>query len=104
MYDDSVNAPTGGPNSGFEPTRRNRRRKRAWLVAGCAALSYWVLPIGAAAETQLRVTGGVTIEASASQLTGGSELDARLLDDAGHAVSGGLLQIKPLNGVLPSSA
>ncbi|MEI9938861.1 MAG: hypothetical protein WDO69_16710 [Pseudomonadota bacterium] len=66
-------------------------------------------PIGAAAETtregvQLRVTGSLIIEASASQLPGGSELEARLLDDAGHAVPGALLQIKPLNASLPLSA
>jgi len=46
---------------------------------------------------QLRVTGSLTIEASASQLASGSELQARLLDDAGHAVPGALLSIKPVN-------
>jgi len=39
----------------------------------------------------------LTIEASASQLPTGTELEARLLDDAGHGVPGRLLQIKPLN-------
>ncbi|HKO46224.1 MAG TPA: carboxypeptidase-like regulatory domain-containing protein [Polyangiaceae bacterium] len=46
----------------------------------------------------------MTIEASASQLPGGSELEARLLDDAGRAVPGGILQIKLLNGAPPLSA
>ncbi len=106
MYDVSVKTPTGGPKEGLEPTRRNTPRSRAWIAPGCAALSYLLLPIGAAAEptrfaipaaVQLRVTGSVTIEASASQLPSGSELEARLLDDAGHAVPGALLQIKPLS-------
>jgi len=110
MYDDSVKTPTGGPNEGLEPTRRIAPPSRAWFAAGCAALSYWLAPIGAAAETthfatpdgvQLRITGTLTIEASASQLSGGSELEARLLDDAGHAVPGALLQIKPLNASGP---
>ena len=112
MYDDSVNTPTGGPNHGLEPTRRNAPRTRAWFVAGCTALSYSLVPIAAAETThpaipggaQLRVTGTLTIEASASQLPGGSELEARLLDDAGHAVPGAVLQIKPLPGTAPLSA
>ncbi|HEY3253327.1 MAG TPA: hypothetical protein VGJ91_05245, partial [Polyangiaceae bacterium] len=108
MYDDSVNAPTGGPNEGREPTRRNA--PRAWFSAACAAVSYLLAAMPAVAETtrsatpdgvQLRVTGSLTIEASASQLPGGTELEARLLDDAGHAVPGRLLQIKPLNATLP---
>jgi len=113
MYDDSVKTPTGGPNEGLEPTRRNTPRSRRWFATGCAALSYCLAARGAAAETtrsvipdgvQLRVTGSLTIEASASQLAGGSELEARLLDDAGHAVPGRMLQIKPLNVSAPVSA
>ena len=113
MYDAAVKAPTGGPNEGREPTRRNAPRRRAWLGAACAALSYSLAPAGAAAETtrsppseavRLRVTGSLTIEASASQLPGASEVEARLLDDAGHAVPGALLQIKPLNASGPLSA
>jgi hypothetical protein len=53
---------------------------------------------------QLRITGSLTIEASASQLASGSELQARLLDDAGHAVPGALLSITPLNASGPISA
>ncbi|HYP78238.1 MAG TPA: carboxypeptidase-like regulatory domain-containing protein [Polyangiaceae bacterium] len=71
------------------------------LAAVYAALSYWLTPCSAAAETQLRVTGSLTIEASASQLPAGSELSARLLDDAGHGVAGRQLQIKPLNASGP---
>jgi len=104
VYDDSVKTPTGGPNERTEPTRRNAPRSRAWLVAGCAALSYSLAPLAATAETQLRVTGSLTIEASASQLSGGSEVEARLLDDAGHAVPGVLLQLKPLNANAALSA
>lgn len=92
-----MKTPTGGPNEGLEPTRRNTPRSRLWFAAGCAALSYWLAERGAAAETQLRVTGSLTIEASAAQLPGGSQLEARLLDDAGHAVPGRTLQIKPLH-------
>jgi hypothetical protein len=106
MYDDSVNAPTGGPNQGLEPTRRIAPWSLAWFAAGCAGLSYLLAPAAALAEAtrsaqpegvRLRVTGSLTIEASASQLSGASELEARLIDDAGHAVPGALLQIKPLN-------
>jgi len=61
------------------------------------ALSYCFAPLRASAEAQLRITGSSTIEASASQLGGATELDARLLDDAGHAIPGRLLQIKPLH-------
>jgi len=101
MYDDEVKTPTGGPNEGLQPTRRNTPQSRRWFAAGCAALSYWLAEPGAAAETQLRVTGSLTIEASAAQLPGGSQLEARLLDDAGHAVPGRTLQIKPLRVGLP---
>ena len=38
MYDDSVKTPTGGPNEGLEPTRRNA--PRLWFAAGCAVVSY----------------------------------------------------------------
>ncbi|MEI9948630.1 MAG: hypothetical protein WDO74_06500 [Pseudomonadota bacterium] len=107
-----MKAPTGGPNEGHDPTRR-MPPSRAWCAAGCAALSYLLVPIGAAAETtrfalaegvQLRVTGSLTIEASASQLPGGSELEARLIDDGGHPLPGALLQIKPLNTTLALAA
>ena len=112
-YDDSVKAPTRGPNEGLEPTRRNAPLRRARFLVGCAALSYLLAAIGARADTtrsaipegvQLRVTGSLTIEASASQLASGSELEARLLDDAGRAVPGALLSIKPLNASGPLSA
>ena len=100
----AVKAPTGGPNEGPKPTRRNTPPARSWLAVGCAALSYSLATQDASAQparlpdaVQLRVTGTLTIEASASQLPGGSELEARLVDDAGHAVAGALLQIKPLN-------
>jgi len=97
MYDVSVKTPTGGPNEGLQPTRRTTPHRRARFVAGCAALSYWLTPVAAVAETQLRVIGSLTIEASASELAGASELEARLLDDAGHAVPGRQLRIKPLS-------
>ncbi|HET7541622.1 MAG TPA: hypothetical protein VFK05_17230 [Polyangiaceae bacterium] len=61
------------------------------------ALSYCLAPLRASADTQLRIIGSTSIEASASQLGNGTELEARLLDDAGHAVPGRVLQIKPLN-------
>jgi len=111
MYDVSVNAPTGGPNERAKRTRRNT--PRVWIATGCAVLSHWLAPANASAETtrsglpegvQLRVTGTLTIEASASQLPGSSELSARLLDDAGHAVPGRTLQIKPLNASAPLAA
>ncbi|MET0791654.1 MAG: carboxypeptidase-like regulatory domain-containing protein, partial [Polyangiaceae bacterium] len=51
----------------------------------------------AGSDPQLRVTGTLTIEASASQKQNASEVEARLLDDAGHAVSGVDLVIQPLN-------
>jgi len=113
MYDDSVKVPTGGPKERTEPTRRNASRTRARFGAGCAAVSYLLLPIHAAAEptrvaipdgVQLRVTGSLTIEASASQLPGASVVEARLLDDAGRAVPGALLQLQPLNASGPISA
>ncbi|MEO6603522.1 MAG: carboxypeptidase-like regulatory domain-containing protein [Polyangiaceae bacterium] len=59
---------------------------------------------GAPVEPQLRVTGTLTIEASASQLPNASEVDARLLDDAGHPVSSVDLVIKPLNVSTPLAA
>jgi hypothetical protein len=68
------------------------------------ALSYCLAPVRAAAETQLRIVGSSSIEASASQSSNGTELEARLLDDAGHAVPGRLLQIKPLNASARLSA
>jgi hypothetical protein len=54
----------------------------------------WVAP--ALAETPLRITGSLTLDASASLHQGSSELRARLLDDAGHPVSNAELRIMPL--------
>ncbi|HEX3853530.1 MAG TPA: hypothetical protein VHW01_21340, partial [Polyangiaceae bacterium] len=90
-----MSAPTGGPNGSSELRRRN-----APLVAlaACAAFSYLLWSASAAAQTQLRVTGSLTIEASASLQRGTCEVAARLLDDAGHAVSGTQLQIKLVGG------
>ena len=99
-----VNAPTGGPNQRFELTRRKAPRSGACFSAGCAALSYLLTAGPATADPQLRVTGTLTIEASASLLSGASEVQARLLDDAGHAVPGVDLQIRPLNATQPISA
>lgn len=121
MYAVTVNAPTGGPNERPEQTRWNvpcparasRRARVGVCLAACAAVSYWLAPVPASADaprsalpegTRLRVTGSLTIEASASQLPSGSELEARLLDDAGRGVPGRLLQIKPLNATQPLSA
>ena len=96
----AVNAPTGGPNEGFGQCRRNtphRPRHASYFGAACAVLSYLLGVAPASAEQQLRVTGSLTIEASASQLPGASDVEARLLDDAGHPVPGALLQVRPLN-------
>jgi Domain of unknown function (DUF4129) len=100
MYDDLVSAPTGGPNGSSGPRRRNA----AAALATCAAFSYlvWITPAGA--QTQLRVTGSLTIEASASLQRGACEVAARLLDDAGHAVPGAQLQIKLLGNAEPAKA
>ncbi|HEX3774516.1 MAG TPA: carboxypeptidase-like regulatory domain-containing protein [Polyangiaceae bacterium] len=43
----------------------------------------------------LRITGSVTLDASASLHDGSSEVEARLLDDAGHPVPGAEVEIKP---------
>ncbi len=90
---------------------RVRARLPGWLGAACAALSYSLLAVvtlaggrTASAEPQLRVTGSLTIEASASQLPGSSDVEARLLDDAGHAVTTADLSIKPLNATGPLTA
>jgi hypothetical protein len=99
MYDDRVNAPTGGPNGSSGPRRRNA--PRAALVA-CAAFSYLAWSAPARAQTQLRVTGSLTIDASASLQRGACEVTARLLDDAGHAVSGAQLQIKLVGSAEPA--
>jgi hypothetical protein len=123
----SVKTPTGGPNQRSATLRRKapwlRHSRtasgvRAWLVraSGCAcvALSYSIVGAfftlatlatsAAAADPQLRVTGTLTIEASASQQQNASEVDARLLDDAGHPVSSVDLVIKPLNVSTPLAA
>lgn len=63
----------------------------------CAALSYLLSAASATADPQLRVTGSLNIEASASRRPSGSEVAARLLDDAQHAVAGAAIHIKPLN-------
>jgi hypothetical protein len=103
MYDGdqmAVIAPTGGPNGRSATATPSERRKAPlawlWLGAGCALLSHslWVAP--ASAETPLRITGSLTLDASASLQQGSSELRARLLDDAGHPVSGAEVRITPL--------
>jgi len=92
-------APTGGPN-GRSATALERRRRKAplrllELGARCAVLSHLLLASPASADAPLRITGSVTIDASASMHQGASEVQARLLDDAGHPVVGVELQIKP---------
>ncbi len=99
-----LRAPTGGPNSGLDPWRR-RRVARALSVASCAALSYSGWSASASATPELRVTGSSTIEASAALQRGGCEVAARLLDDAGHPVSGAELRLELLNpGAEPPTA
>ena len=117
MYDDSVNTPTGGPNQRFATVRRKaprpapRPRRGAAVrsllacLCACAVVSYSIAHAALArAEAQLRVTGTLTIEASASQRQNASEVEARLLDDAGHAVSAADLRILPLNASSALSA
>jgi hypothetical protein len=104
MYDERVKAPTGGPNRWFGQTQWHTWFSRVWLSGGCAALSYFLFLGPAAAAAQLRVTGTLTIEASASQLPGATEVRARLIDDAGHAVPGVEVRIKPLNLNEPRAA
>ena len=101
MYDDLVSAPTGGPNGCSGPRRRNGRLV---ALATCAAFSHLVWSAPAVAQTQLRVTGSLTIEASASLQRGACEVAARLLDDAGHAVSGAQLQLKLLGAEVAPTA
>jgi len=91
MYDDGVKALTHGPRMPAQ-----KRLLRARLGGLCAVLSYSLSVHPAVAQTQLRVTGTLAIEASATQLLGASRVDARLLDDAGHPVPNVDLRIKPL--------
>jgi len=64
----------------------------------CAALSYFADVTYARADTPLRITGTLDIEASASLRHGVSELNAHLLDDAGHAVAQAEVRVKPTFG------
>ncbi|MEP7053111.1 MAG: carboxypeptidase-like regulatory domain-containing protein [Pseudomonadota bacterium] len=93
-----MNAPTGGPNGsgfGFRP---------ACALSGLCAVLYYLLAANpASAQTQLRVTGTLTIEANASLRRGACDVRARVLDDAGQPVSAGQLQIKPLSSPAGSS-
>ncbi len=99
MYDVLVNAPTGGPN------RLTASFRPAFAVCSlCAVLYYLLTASPASAQIQLRVTGSLTIEASASLQRGACEVRARLLDDAGQAVAAAPLQIKPLAPLPGSSA
>jgi len=59
-------------------------------------LSYSLLTTFAHAAVPLRITGTVNIDASASYRNGTSELQVRLLDDAGHAVPSAELGVKPI--------
>ena len=120
MYHAAVKTPTGGPNQRSATLRRKTPWQRgrqarsarspgsAWLVracgCACVALSYSIASSVSAAEPQLRVTGTLIIEASASQQQNASEVEARLLDDAGHPVSAVDLVIKPLNVSAPLAA
>ncbi|HEY3667259.1 MAG TPA: carboxypeptidase-like regulatory domain-containing protein [Polyangiaceae bacterium] len=72
------------------------------LGPACAAFSYLIWLAAAAAQTQLRVTGSLTIDASASLQHGACEVAARLLDDAGHAVPDAPIQLKLLSPVEPA--
>jgi hypothetical protein len=112
MYDDVVMAPTGGPNPCFatkrERTERARRKASLSLLrfgVRCAvlshslalalALAFGLLAAPVLADAPLRIIGSVTIDASASLQQTANEVQARLLDDAGHAVVGAELRIKP---------
>ncbi|HWZ88196.1 MAG TPA: hypothetical protein VNW92_05080, partial [Polyangiaceae bacterium] len=107
MYDDVVMAPTGGPNGRSATAPKFERRKTSLellrLGARCALLSHllWLTP--ASAEAPLRITGSLTIDASASLHQGSSEVQARLLDDAGHPVVGVELVIKPVSASTQTS-
>jgi hypothetical protein len=96
-----VSAPTGGPNC-FR-SEKAQARYVALASGACAALSYFFFAVPLAAQTQLRVTGTLTIDASASLQRGGCDVRARLLDDAGHAVSGAQLELKPLAAMGPQN-
>ncbi|MEO8903698.1 MAG: carboxypeptidase-like regulatory domain-containing protein [Polyangiaceae bacterium] len=77
----------------------------ACALSGLCTLLYHLLaPPAAGAQTQLRVTGSVIIDASASLQRGACEVSARVLDDAGQAVSAAQLQIKPLAAPASASA
>ncbi|HEY4104811.1 MAG TPA: carboxypeptidase-like regulatory domain-containing protein [Polyangiaceae bacterium] len=68
----------------------------------CAALSHSLGAKPARADAPLRITGSVTLDASASLHDGSSEVEARLTDDAGHPVPGAEVQIKPNDSSLPT--
>ncbi len=89
-----LRAPTSKTSKPF--CVRRYRCARA-VSAVCAALSYPGWLSCANAQPQLRVTGGSTIEASAALRLGACEVEARLLDDAGHPVSGAPLRLKLLD-------
>ena len=101
-----VTMPTGGPNKRSATLRRKAPRYAVFVRSCvCAALSYSLShSTEARAEAKLRVTGTLTIEASASQRQNASEVDAWLLDDAGHRVSAVDLSIRPLNVSNPLTA
>ncbi len=88
MYDDVVMAPTGWRKS-------LRLLQIGCLPFACAALSYFCAPSVARADAPLRITGTLSVEASASLTHGSSEFAARLLDDAGHAVAAAEVHVKP---------
>jgi hypothetical protein len=98
MYDAVVNAPTGGPNRGT-----GTLKPACILGSLCAALYHLFSASPASAQTQLRVTGSLTIEASASLQRGGCDVRARVQDDAGQPVSAAQLQIKPLTALSAAS-
>jgi hypothetical protein len=105
MYDELVNAPTGGPDDPPRVQRRKtpaRRATRGVIGLACAVLSHSSCIEEALAQTQLRVTGSLNIEASASRNRGTTELEARLLDDAGHPVPGAQLRIRLIDGTDPA--
>jgi hypothetical protein len=105
-YDGSVSTPTGGPNQHSATLRRKASWQARWLRCACVALSYSVgsATLALANTPQLRVTGTLTIEASASQQQNATEVDARLLDDAGHPLPSADVTIKPLNISAPLNA
>lgn len=101
-----MKTPTGGPNQQIATPRRTRRWRARAFGCACVALSYLIGggSFASASEPQLRVTGSLTIEASASQQQNASEINARLLDDAGHPVPAVDLSIRPVSASAPLSA